>query len=230
MKSFTRLLNFVALTSGAILVQLASPVEAATFDFASPASSNDSLKSYLDNSIYLEVSNSNSTGNNIPNNNTLNTRPDGLCAWSAAGTSGQGRCGYGNATNSGISGFTFKFDKPTTITSFEISSFQTAVNPTTELTQGSIEFSLDNLVFSPVNFNSTGVKSFSFFAPANQLVYVKTTGTFTAENTLQTGEIRLRYLTTTEPSPAPLPIIGAAVGFRFSRQIRKRIGLDPRRG
>jgi hypothetical protein len=214
------------LASGLAVVQLASPAKAAVFDFTGSPSSNTSIKSYLDSGISLVIANSNSTGNNNPN--TINTRPDGLCAWAAAGTSGVGRCGFGNATNSGISSFTLKFDKSTTLTSFNVTQFQTPINPDTELTQASIAFSLDNLTFSPVVFNSTGIKSFSFFAPANQLVYVRTDGTLAGGNTSQTGEIRLGSLTTTESVPAPLPILGAAVGFRFSRQIRKRIALGSR--
>jgi hypothetical protein len=226
MVALNRLIRPIMLAAGLAVVQLASPVRAAVFNFSSSTSSNSSIKSYLDSGINLVVANSNSTGNNNPN--TLNTRPDGLCAWAAAGTSGQGRCGYGSATNSGISSFTLQFDKSTTLTSFNVTQFQTPINPTTELTQATIAFSLDNINFSPVVFNGTGSKSFSFFAPANQLVYVQTAGTFSSANTLQTGEIRLGSLTTTEPVPAPLPMLGVVLGFRVSRQIRKRIANGSR--
>jgi hypothetical protein len=222
----SRLLRPTILAAGLAVVQFASPARAAVFDFTGSPSSNSSVKSYLDSGINLVIANSNSTGNNNPN--TLNTREDGLCAWAAAGTSGVGRCGYGNVVNSEISSFTLKFDKSTTLTSFNVTQFQTPINPTTELTQATIAFSLDNINFSPVVFSSTGSKAFSFFAPANQLVYVQTAGTFSSANTLETGEIRLGSLTTTEPVPAPLPILGVALGFRVSRQIRKRIAIGSR--
>ena len=226
MNTLNRLLRPSILASGLAVVQLASPAKAAVFDFTGSSSSNSTIKSYLDSGVSLVIADSNSTGSN--NLNTINTREDGLCAWAAAGTSGQGRCGFGNATNSGISSFTLNFNRATTLTSFNVTQFQTPINPTTELTQATIAFSLDNLNFTPVVFDSTGIKPFSFFAPANQLVYVQTAGTFTGANTLQTGEIRLGYLTTTEQAPAPLPLLGAALGFRVSRQIRKRIALGSR--
>jgi hypothetical protein len=77
-----------------------------------------------------------------------------------------------------------------------------------------------------VNFNTAGTKTLSslFAAPANQIIYVQTSGIASGING---GLFRLSSLRTAEV-PAPLPLLGAALGFRVSRRIRKRIGLAAR--
>jgi hypothetical protein len=218
MKSPNRLWNFALLASGATLIQFASPVQAAVFDFTTGTSSNSATKSYSSSGITLEASNSNSTGNNPGTLNGPGTvSPLGLCAWTVVG-GGAGRCGYGTLNGSGISSFQLKFDKAVAIESFVV-----GIN---ELTSGSIGFSLDNSVFNTVNFNTAGTKTLSslFAAPANQIIYVQTSGIASGING---GLFRLSSLRTAEV-PAPLPLLGAALGFRVSRRIRKRIGLAAR--
>lgn len=220
MKSLNRLWSFTLVATGAALVQFASPVQAAVFDFTAGASSNSATKSYSASGITLEASNSNATASNA-NAGTLNgpgtTTPLGLCAWTVVGGS-VGRCGYGPVNGNGISSFQFKFDKAVAIESFDV-----GIN---ELSAGSIAFSLDNSVFTTVNFNTAGTKTLSslFAVAANQTVYVQTSGTPSGASG---GLFRLGSLRTAE-APAPLPILGAALGFRVSRRIRKRIGLAAR--
>jgi len=218
MKSLNRLWGFTLVASGAALVQFASPVQAAVFDFTAGASSNSAIKTYSASGITLDASNSNSTGNNPGTLNGPGTvSPLGLCAWTVVG-GGSGRCGYGAVSGNGISSFQFKFDKAVAIESFDV-----GIN---ELIAGSIAFSLDNSVFTTVNFNTAGTKTLSslFAVAANQTVYVQTSGTPSGTNG---GLFRLGSLRTAE-APAPLPILGAALGFRVSRRIRKRIGLAAR--
>jgi hypothetical protein len=141
----------------------------------------------------------------------------GLCAWAEVGGN-NGRCGYGTVNGNGISSFQLKFDKAVAIESFDV-----GIN---ELSSGSVAFSLDNSVFTTVSFNTAGTKTLSslFAAAANQTIYVQTAGTPSGTNG---GLIRLSSLRTAEV-PAPLPLLGAALGFRVSRRIRKRIGLAAR--
>jgi len=220
MNSLNRLWGFTLVASGAALVQFASPVQAAVFDFTAGTSSNSATKSYSASGITLEASNSNATASNA-NAGTLNgpgtASPLGLCAWTVVGE-GIGRCGYGTVSGSGISSFQLKFDKAVAIQSFDV-----GIN---ELSTGSIAFSLDNSVFSTVSFNSAGTKTLSslFAVAANQTVYVQTSGTPSGSSG---GLFRLSSLKTAE-APAPLPLLGAALGFRVSRRIRKRIGLAAR--
>jgi len=218
MKSLNRLWNFALVASGATLIQFASPVQAAVFDFTTGTSSNSATKSYSSSGITLEASNSNSTGNNPATLNGPGTvSPLGLCAWTVVGGAA-GRCGYGTLDGSGISSFQLKFDKAVAIESFDV-----GIN---ELSTGSIAFSLDNSVFTTVNFNTAGTKTLSslFAVAANQTVYVQTSGTPSGSSG---GLFRLGSLRTAEV-PAPLPLLGAALGFRVSRRIRKRIGLAAR--
>jgi len=206
--------------TGVALIQLASPVGAATFNFATGASSNSTVKSYLDSGITLQALNSNSTGNNPGTINGPGTvAPLGLCAYARV-AGGIGRCGYGTAPGSGISSFQLTFDKAVAIKSFNVSAFD-------GIYSGAVGLSLDNSAFTQTLVSAAGDVSLAnlFNVGANQIVYVRTSATDSGQN----GSLfRIGSLTTeTEkvPVPAPLPILGAAVGFRFSRRIRKRIGV-----
>jgi len=225
MKSLNRLLGFALVTSGATLVQFASPVQAAVFDLINGGTptGNSATKTYSASGITLVASNSNATADNSnPGRaNTLNgpgtTAPLGLCAWTVIGGN-VGRCGYGTANGDGVSRFQLMFNKAVAIESFDVGIDQ--------ISSGSIAFSLDDSVFTTVSFNTAGTKTLSsvFAAAANQTIYAQTAGTPSGNNG---GLIRLSSLRTAEV-PAPLPLLGAAVGFRVSRRIRKRIGLAAR--
>jgi hypothetical protein len=222
MKVFRVLGLGLVLSIPPLFLQAAS-VKAATFNFLSGTSSNDSIKSFLDSGVNLDVSSSNSTGNNPNTINSPGNPPlTGLCVFAVVGN-GLGRCGYGaTSPTNGISSFQLKFDKPVEITTFDVSAFDT-------LSSGSIKFSLDNSIFNSVNVTGTGTQALAnrFFAAANQTIYVQTTGTVSGSTG---GLIRLGSLTAVEQAqtPAPLPILGAALGFRVSRRLRKRVDLAAR--
>lgn len=204
-------------SAGWAVFQIPLPVQAAVFDFSS-ASTNSSIKTLLDSGVTLTTSNSNSTGTNP---NTVNTNPLGLCAWTKVGTSngGLGRCGYGTGDpNAGVSSFEFKFDKPVTLNSLEISQFESP-----DISLGTIGFSTDNINFTNLSFNSTGVKPFSFNAMANQTIYVRTSATFGQGS--DTGIFRVNNLNATEV-PGPLPILGVGAAFSMSRKMRKLSNIN----
>ena len=220
MKTFRNCLSIAVLATGFNLIQLGAPADAATFDFLTVANGNYTIKSFLDSGITLDVLGSNSTGNNPGTINVPGNPPlTGLCAWAYV-DGGGGRCGYGTSTGSGISTFQLKFDKAVNISSLNVSAFD-------GLSSGSIGFSLDNSIFNTININSVGDNSLAsvFSASANQTIYVQSSGAISGS---EGGVIRLGSLTATEQTPAPLPIFGAAAGFRISRQIRNRIRLAAR--
>ncbi|MCX5946927.1 MAG: hypothetical protein NTY67_01635 [Cyanobacteria bacterium] len=207
--------------TGIALSQLVSPAGAATFNLTSGPSGNQSIKSYLDNSstITLEAFGSNSTGNNaLTINGPGNFAPLGLCAFAVVAGS-IGRCGYGNVSGNGVSSFQLKFDKAVSIKAFDVSAFS-------GISVGSVDFSLNNSTFITTNFVAAGSQTLAskFSVGANQPVFVRTSGILDSIGEGQGALVRLGSLTTTEQVPAPLPILGAAIGFRFSRRIRKRIG------
>jgi len=219
MKIFQQFAGAAFVVTGIALSQLVSPAGAATFNFNTGPSGNQSVKSYLDSGVTLQAFNSNSSGNNpVTINGPGSVSPFGLCAFAVvAGQSG--RCGYGNVAGSGVSSFQLKFDKAVSIKAFDVSSLD-------GLSAGSVGFSLDNTTFTTTNFSATGSQTLAsvFSVAANQPVYVQTSGVINGYGRESGSLIRLGSLTTTEQVPAPLPILGAAIGFRFSRRIRKRIG------
>jgi hypothetical protein len=192
---------------------------AATFDFTTGTTGNQAIKSFVDSGITLTVSDSNSTGLNPLTSETTSTNPGGLCAY-AVTTLSTPRCGYGNGSGDGISSFKLTFDKAVTLSSFAVSIFNSNL-----MDNGTLSFSLDGINFSPTVFASTGTVSLatSLFAAANQPIYVRSSATIASDNTSGSALIRLSSLTAHEQVPAPLPLIGAAVGFGLSRKIRQRI-------
>lgn len=202
----------------------AAPARAAWFDFvlvphSPPRDSVNLVEAKFtaigDAFVNLIISDSNSTG--IRNQRTVNyNNLHGLCAWTSVGYTGLGRCGYGDDPSGSVSEFTFYFDSDVSLVSFDVSSFSSS-----ELAWGGIRFSRANGSYVEVSFSSPGVKPLSFFAPANEAIYVQTSAGFAAGNPYTTGLIRIGSLTIT-PVPAPLPILGPFVLFRFSRRLSAR--------
>lgn len=216
-----RLASVALVASGATLFHFASPAVAATFDFTTGPTGNQTIKSFVDSGITLTVSDSNSTGTKPLALETINTSPGGLCAY-AVTTLEKPRCGYGKGSGNGISRFKLTFDKSVSVISFVVSIF----NPVL-MNDGTLSFSLDGTNFNPTTFFSIGNFSLatSLIAAANQPIYVKTSATIASGNTSGSALIRIGSLTASEqvPVPAPLPVLGAAVGFGLSRKIRRRI-------
>jgi len=221
MFSNIRFASVAFVISGTTLFHLASPAVAATFDFTTGTTGNQSIKTFIDSGITLTISDSNSTGTNPLTSETTSSNPGGLCAY-AVTTFPTPRCGYGNGLGDGISSFKLTFDKAVSLSSFEVSIFNSNL-----MNDGTLSFSLDGINFIPTTFSSTGTVSIasSLLASANQPIYVRSSATIASGNTSGSALIRLSRLTAREQAqvPAPLPLVGAAVGFGLSRKIRQRI-------
>ena len=226
MKPYNRSALVVAVigASSLISLELASAVNAATFDFRAEPFGNQSIKTFLDSGIVLTLSEANSIGINSGSDETISTNlARGLCAY-AVTTLETPRCGYGKMRYGGISSFKLSFDKPVSIISFVVSTF----NPIL-MSVGSVSFSLDGTnISSDTIFTSIGLVSLrsSLFAAANQPIYIRTSATTASGNSSGSALIRLSSLTANEQVPAPLPVLGVAVWFRLSRRIRQRISAS----
>lgn len=208
----TAILVGTALTSLSLVVIDGKAASAISiFNTTSGSSTNNTSLSFTSGGLTLTASNSNSTGNKP---GTINTTPAGLCAFTAVGTPAVGRCGYGTNPSSGVSEFQLIFNAPVNIQSFNVNSFETA-----NITQGTVGFSLDGVNYTSFNFNSNGSVATNFSAGAGQSIFVQTSATFS--NSLNTGLFRINSFTV-EEVPGPLPILGAAAAFGWSRKLKRK--------
>ena len=202
-----------------------SPAHAASFNFvlSPPPPPRDSVNlgqitfSSIGNpDLRLTIADSNSTGSR--NNFTVNyNNLHGLCAWTAVGTTGFGRCGYGPDPTGSVSEFSLVFDQDVVIRSVEVSHFDPL-----QLSAGRLRFHGDFNPDAEVLISSEGRYLLAYYAPANQLVHLSTSATFAPGNPYSTGLIRLSSLDV-EPVPGPLSMLSPAVLFYFNRRISVRL-------
>jgi hypothetical protein len=142
-----------------------------------------------------------------------------LCVWAQNGVLQsvlQTRCGYVEAdatVSSTLTGLSFTFSKPVLLTRVTVSQFD-------QLSSGSLTFGA-----SPtVNITGTGPYALSdVFVAANTPISLASLGTISGGYV--SGIIRLSSLEVKDvvPTPGPLPLLGAATAFTFSRRLRKKI-------
>jgi hypothetical protein len=197
------------------------------FDFITQSPVNSTVPlSFPSSPVGLQLNVSNPVSIAPPTTGGLNTNSSGLCAWLNNNNIGE-RCGYtlanGATLASQLSGLQFSFDSNVTLKSFNIGQF-------TGISGGSIRFQSGGLD-QTLNISNTGDVNFTspFYVPIGQAVTLTTTAILAPSN--GSGNFRIQSFTVdtanTAASPGPLPILGAAVGFRFCRQIRKRISSRP---
>jgi hypothetical protein len=138
--------------------------------------------------------------NIVSNTNLTATDSDGLCF---AGSLDFGFC-------LGTSSLQLLFDKPVRLLSY-LTGFNTSVDATIIFTQGS---SSSVQTFFPEQAEETFNNQ--FFAAAGIPIDV---------NGTSDGSIQLRLLTV-EEVPGPLPVMGAAAAFGYSRKLRRRMTLS----
>jgi hypothetical protein len=239
--SFTEQLHFlfitmktsvskISLLAGAFTVSAlvtAAPVKAVSiFNFTTPVSTNTPSRTFIDDPTGFSVTfdNSNSVGKNP---GTFNTDTQGMCVYSYIGATSIGKpsvCNYGRKVGSGITSFQLSFNRPALIQGFEIGQFASALttNGKPVLRRGTIGFSLDNINFTSYSFKSAGFVAADFAADPGQTVYVQTSARFRRGADPDTSVIRVRSFSVQEV-PGPLPALGLAAAFGWSRKLRKKI-------
>jgi hypothetical protein len=205
---------FLASAAISIFLGTAPSKASVVINTTTPSSTNLSSQTFSNSGTSLTLSNSNSTGSNP---GTINTNSSGLCAWTVVGTSGGslGRCGYGTNPASGVSSFQLSLNQASFITGFDVSVFESA-----NISQGTIGFSTDNVNFTEVSFTGAGSQSLNFLAGENQTIFVQTSADFNSQ-AIDTGIFRISSFTVADV-PGPLPILGAAAAFGWSRKLKQK--------
>jgi hypothetical protein len=199
------LLGFGAITAFSILTVPAQAVTA-NFNLSTPSAENFSTKDYQDSGITLTANGA--SGVNLPAD-ALNSNSQGFCAFAEVGTSG-GRCALISGSDAILSGFSFGFDTPVWLRSFDIAQF-------TNLSSGTISFQsgANNQTF---NLSGNGSQAFTGDFVVSNSVTVTTTGVSLGTNG---GVFRLSNLAV-EEVPGPLPLLGIGSAFAFSRKLRQK--------
>ncbi|MEB3318888.1 MAG: hypothetical protein VKO39_12210 [Cyanobacteriota bacterium] len=221
MKSTAQIVSST-LALGAIMVLTQAPQQASalTIDFGAKPVGNVPNETFPSNpaGISLDVTNPNTFGP-APLPTTFNVNSSGLCAWAESGGPTAARCGYDTAGN-GIQGFKFKFDQPTTINSFLLAAGAGVQN----IASATIGFSLDGITyndspaFGDAQAGSTIALTNPFSVPANTEFFVRSSATRTAGSL--GGVVRISQLNVV---PGPLPILGVAGAYGWSKRLKRRI-------
>ena len=148
----------------------------------------------------------------------VNTNSQGLCAWAQVGTTG-GRCNFN--VNDGFSGQSLTqlqgtFDKRVILTSFTIGAFSAGNSGTTlKFESGTLSemFTIANT--SPATYNFTTPFE---IAEGDTLDIISTGSNTTGTNG---GFFRISSLEVNDV-PGPLPLLGGAAAFGWSRKLRKK--------
>ena len=212
----------------------AAPV---TFDFTVPAQDTSSSATETSGGVTLTIKDALGLGqptvaSQVGSGGINQDLQNGLCAAFRTGSSfaGSNRCQYLAATDAGLTGFTFQFDKPATLSSFQIYRPGGTTFGSLVFTSGS---TTETLTFSnPGGTESTSGTSFAtlnfanpFYVAANVPIFVDTSAT--QYLTGETGSFRINNFTVDVPgAPGPVPLLGAFAAFATSRRLRRRINLS----
>jgi hypothetical protein len=205
------------------LMAIANPAKAVqpvTFTTTSVNPENNSSKIFSSDpsAVTFSVSNPNPAFNSVGG---VNTTSSGLCAWAQVGTqAGSGRCGFD--VDNGFSGQTLNllqgvFDKSVILKSFSIGQVAAGTSG------GQITF-LNGPLQETFNISGTGSYDFSssFEIAAGDSLSILTKGTTSSANG---GLFRINSLNV-EDVPGPLPFLGAAAAFGWSRKLRQKTKLS----
>jgi len=230
--------RFAALASLSLLScgtsVFAAPV---SFDLTAPTQTTNSSATETSGGVTLTIKDALGTGQPTVaslvgsggiNQDLLN----GLCAAFRTGSSftGANKCQYLNTTTAGLSGFTFQFNTPVKLSSFQIFRPGGTTFGSLVFTAGS---TTETLTFSnPGGAEVNSGTSFStlsfanpFYVAANVPILVDTSATQYTSG--ETGSFRINNFTVDVPgAPAPVPVIGAFAAFAASRRLRSRISLS----
>lgn len=220
MKSKAQIISgALGLGAAVVLTQAPQAAQAFVIDFTSSPVGNVTSATFPSSPTGLNLNVSDPVTVGSPAPTTFNSAAAGLCAWAESGGTAAPRCGY-SIDGQGIRGFKFRFDKPTSISNFLLASGTGVQN----ISSAVLGFSLDNVnftnstTFSDANAGSIVSLLSPFNAPANTDIFVRTSASL-LPNSLG-GVVRIAELNVV---PGPLPILGAAGFFGWSRKLRRRI-------
>ena len=214
-------LNFLAKLSIAtgVVLSTASPGHAfVNFSLEESSPFNTPSAQYTEDSSGINLTIDNAVGTDLPTAGGIVGNAAGLCSFiQNANDSGGFRCGYnalsGATASSSLTSFDFTFSSDVFLRSFNVSALN-GVNSAL-------------LSFGAQNFNitSTGVQNFS----GNYLVSQGTPVTLSTSSVVFAdglgGAVRISDLQV-EEVPGPLPLLGAASAFAYSRKLRKKISAS----
>jgi hypothetical protein len=214
-------LNFLAKLSIAtgVVLSTASPGHAfVNFSLEESSSFNTPSAEYAESSSGINLTIDNAVGTDLPTDGGIVGNGAGLCSFIQNSTAPGGfRCGYsagsGATASSSLTSFDFTFSSDVFLRSFNVSALN-GVNSAL-------------LSFGAQNFNitSTGVQNFS----GNYLVSQGTPVTLSTSSVVFAdglgGAVRISDLQV-EEVPGPLPLLGAASAFAYSRKLRKKISAS----
>jgi len=206
----------IGATAALGLTTAISPASAATVLTFTNQTPGTTANSATASGSGITVTASNPVGGPFPATGGINSVASGLCAFAQNNSDGN-RCGYiaspADSTTS-LTGFDLTFDTSVFITGFNIGLFDNS-----NLNSGTIAFGGS----SPISFSSTGFTSLAapFLAEAGTPLSIVTTGDFT--NIANPGGIFRIQSLTVEEVPGPLPLLGAASAFAYSRKLRNKV-------
>lgn len=219
--------SFAAAVLGTSLTLLggqAAQARVAVIKFTSDPRLTTTTRSYTDNGITVTADNP--VGDNLDTDagfgsGGINTDlKNGLCSYLESGD--PAKCQYGTTKGVYLHGYTLTVDTGVDFRSFDITRGR-------GLSSGTITFSAPGVAdqtFSFENPTGTGKNVFSkvfapgFFVNAFAPVTVRTTGVVI--DSAAGGSFRINNLEIAEV-PAPMPLLGAAAAFGWSRRMRRRI-------
>ncbi|MFN5161233.1 MAG: hypothetical protein ACK5IA_05020 [Cyanobacteriota bacterium] len=211
-------------TSLTLLAGQAAEARTAVIKFTSNPRTTTSSRDFTDNGITVTADEP--VGANLDRNagfgsGGINTDlKNGICSYLKSGD--PAKCQYGADGGVYLYGYTLTVD-----TSVEFRSFN--ITRGRGLSSGTITFSapgVSDQTFSFENPSGTGQNTFpkvfapGFFVNAFVPVTVRTTGVVISDP--EGGSFRINNLEIAEV-PAPLPLLGAAAAFGWSRRMRRRI-------
>ncbi|MFN5696759.1 MAG: hypothetical protein ACK486_06975, partial [Cyanobacteriota bacterium] len=211
-------------TSLTLLAGQAAEARTAVIKFTSDPRTTTSTRDFTDNGITVTADNA--VGNNLGTDagfgsGGINTDlKNGLCSYLKSGN--PAKCQYGPAGGVFLYGYDLTVDTAVEFRSFDITRGK-------GLSSGTIKFSAPGVADQTFSFENplgTGKNVFSkvfapgFFVNAFVPVTVLTTGVVISDP--EGGSFRINNLEIAEV-PAPLPLLGAAAAFGWSRRIRRRI-------
>ncbi len=214
--------------SGASLVWCGAPASAAsiTFDlFSNPTESNPTALSFTSGGLTLTIKDP------VPTTANVQSNVNGTCVFTGVTTAQW--CGQNSTTT--LTGLTFDFSAPVKISSYQIKGVTTGtVSPYTATA---------NFISTITSASGGTFSNTQSVAPANQgslasAINVAVNGAAgvassysfsTVDNTdpSQPASYRMYSITVEYPvatTPGPLPLVGAAAAFAYSRNLRKRLG------